>query len=270
MLCYANLFIRLDNLYAVILDMATKTLIRNNNETLVYQTVEGRSDEEKPGVVFLGGSQSNMNASKATAVSLFCQQDGRACTRFDYYGHGKSSGRYEEGTIGHWLDDTLAIIDKVTTGPLILVGSSLGGWLMMLAALHRPERIVRLVGISAAPDFTEELMWNELSAQQKQQLEADGVLYLPNPYCDNTPYIIAQKLIEEAREHLLLQNPIDIHCPVHLLQGMQDNEVPTNYPIRIANLLASENVTITTVKNAGHSFSQPEQLDLIMKAIAQD
>lgn len=247
--------------------MTIKTLNRANNEIIAYHKTAGRSDEEKPGVLFLGGSQSSMNASKAVAINQFCIDDDRACVRFDYYGHGESSGKYEDGTIGHWLDDTLAIIDQVTTGPLILVGSSLGGWMMMLAALHRPERVVKMIGISAAPDFTEELMWEELSDAQKEQLEAEDVLYLPNPYSDDNPYIIAKKLIEEAREHLLLGNAIDIHCPVHLFHGMQDTEVPMNYPIRIAQKLASHDVTITMVKGAGHSFSKPEQLSLVVNAI---
>lgn len=247
--------------------MTIETITRLNNETLAYQKIDGRCDDEKPGVIFLGGSQSNMHATKATAVRDFCAQDKRLCICFDYYGHGQSSGKYEDGSIGHWLDDTLAIIDQLTTGPLILVGSSLGGWLMLLAALHRPERVVKLVGISAAPDFTERLMWHEMSDAQKQQLEAEDVLYLPNPYSEDNPYIIAKKLIEEAREHLLLDNPIDIHCPVHLFQGMQDEEVPSTYPIEIAEKLASDDVKITIVKNATHGFSKPEQLKLIEAAI---
>lgn len=247
--------------------MTIETITRSNNETIAYHKSGGQSDDQKPGVVFLGGSQSNMNATKAMAISQFCEKDGRACVRFDYYGHGQSSGEYKDGTIGHWLDDTLAIIDKTTTGPLILVGSSLGGWLMFLAALLRPERVVKLVGISAAPDFTEELMWHEMTGAQKTEVMEKGLIKLPSGYPDS-PYIIAKKLIEEARQHLLLGNPIDIHCPVHLFQGMQDDEVPTDYPIRIAELLASADVTITMVKDATHGFSKPNQLNLIEAAIA--
>lgn len=248
--------------------MAIKTLKISDGQTLTYCKADGRSDNEKPGVIFLGGSQSDMNATKATAIYNFCAQDDRACVKFDYFGHGTSSGRYKDGTIGRWLNDTLTVIDKLTTGPLILVGSSLGGWLMLLATLHRPKRIAKLIGISAAPDFTHELIPHELSDTQKIQLQQERVIYLPNPYSDDNPYIVSQDMLDEAEEHLLLKTPIDITCPVHLFHGLSDGEVPASFATRIADKLTSNDVTITLVKNATHGFSKPEHLEMVFKAIA--
>ncbi len=249
--------------------MTIKRIYHANSDQIAYRKTEGVHSDQKPGIVFLGGSQSDMNATKAVAIEKYCQKNDRSCIVFDYYGHGQSSGVYEKGTIGQWLKDTLAVIDQLTSGPLILVGSSLGGWLMFLACLERSERIAKLIGISAAPDFTHTLMWPALSDEQKHEIDIKGLIKIPSGRPDS-PYIISKQLIESGKKHLILGEDINVTCPVHLFQGMQDHEVPADYPVRIAQKLKSDDVKITIVKNASHGFSKPEHIDLIIKAIETD
>jgi pimeloyl-ACP methyl ester carboxylesterase len=230
---------------------------------LAYARLEGRG----PGVVFLGGFASDMTGTKATALEAWCRGEGRAFVRFDYRGHGASSGRFEDGTIGGWLGDSLAVLDRLSEGPQILVGSSMGGWLMVLAALARRERIAGLVGVAAAPDFTEDLMWGTWDEATRAGLLREGRIALPSDYGD-TPYVVTRALVEEGRKHLVLRGPIPLACPAHLIQGMADPDVPWRTAIRLAERIESADVTVTLVKDGDHRLSRPEDLARLKAAVA--
>jgi len=232
-----------------------ETVTRPGGGAIAYHALEGAG----PGVIFLGGFMSDMTGTKALALEEHCRRRGRAFVRFDYAGHGASSGAFVEGTIGGWRDDALAVLDAVTEGPQILVGSSMGGWLALLVALARPERVAGLIGLAAAADFTQDMMWERYCAEVRQTLERDGVYYQPSAYGDE-PYAITRQLIEEGREHLLLRAPIAIDCPVRLIQGMKDPDVPWRTALRIAEKLTSRDVTVTLVKEGDHRLSEPDDL----------
>ena len=202
---------------------------------------------------------SDMTGTKAMALESWAKNAGRAFLRFDYQGHGASSGRFEEGTIGLWAEDAIAALDALTDGPQILVGSSMGGWIMLLTALARPERVAALVGIAAAPDFTEDLMWPAFDEETRATLQREGVIHQPSDY-DDEPYTITLKLIEEARQHLLLRSPIPIPCPVRLIQGMADADVPWQTALRLAEALETSDVEVQLVKAGDHRLSTPEDL----------
>jgi len=221
----------------------------------------------RPGIVFLGGFKSDMTGSKATALDLFCYARGLAFLRFDYSGHGRSSGDFLDGTISRWTADALAAIDRLTEGPLILVGSSMGGWIMLLVALARPERVKALVGIAPAPDFTEALIWGSLSEPERARLMAEGKLAQPSEYSDE-PYVITKALIEDGRHHLLLDRPIAIDVPVHLLHGMADRDVPYRMSLQLADKLISSDVLVTLIKAGDHRLSRPEDLQRLCDTVA--
>jgi len=218
-------------------------------EQLAYHHLEGSS----PGILFLSGFNSNMQGDKAMALDAWCRSEGRQYTRFDYQGHGASSGRFEDGTIGRWINDALAILDEVTSGPQLLVGSSMGGWLMLHLALARPDRVCGLVGIAAAPDFTETLARGRLSPEQLLQLELSGSCAIDNCYDDGEPYHISKVLLEEGSQHCLLQqDEISISQPVRLLHGQCDDDVPWQRSLLLAEKLASVDVEIQLVKDGDH------------------
>jgi pimeloyl-ACP methyl ester carboxylesterase len=234
---------------------------------LAYHKTEGAG----PGVVFLGGFASDMTGTKATTLEAWAQARGRAFLRFDYRGHGQSSGRFAEGTIGAWRDDALAALDRLTEGPQILVGSSMGGWIMLLAALARPERVAGLVGIAAAPDFTEDLMWARMTAEQQQTVEREGVWPMPSDYGEPVP--IARNLIHEGRDHLLLRGRIGIGCPVRLIQGTADAEVPWDWALKLQDALAGDDVETTLVKGADHRLSAARdlrRLEAVLDRLSQE
>jgi alpha-beta hydrolase superfamily lysophospholipase/N-acetylglutamate synthase-like GNAT family acetyltransferase len=187
--------------------------------------------------------------------------------RFDYGGHGQSDGRFEDGTIGSWAEDALAIVDGATAEPLIVVGSSMGGWIMLLVALARPERVSALLGIAAAPDFTEDLLLPEATAEQRRDLDRQGFWMQPSAYGE--PYPVTRRLIEEARAHLLLRAPISIDCPVHLLHGQRDPDVPWQTALRLAERLQSRDVTIELVKAGDHRLSTEADIARITAALAR-
>lgn len=218
-----------------------------------------------PGVIFLGGFMSDMTGTKAMALEAYCRGAGRAFLRFDYTGHGSSSGAFTEGTIGAWADDAVQVLDRLTAGPQVLVGSSMGGWIMLLAALARPGRVVGLVGVAAAPDFTEDLLWDRLDESQRAALAKDGVCEVPSDY--DKPYPVTLRLIEEGRRHLLLRTPIALSCPVALVQGMEDRDVPFETAIRLAERLAGSDVTVTLVKDGDHRMSEPRHLRVLFAAL---
>lgn len=234
-----------------------ETLALPGGLSIAYRRTPGRT----PGLVFLSGFMSDMSGSKATHLEAYARRQGRAFVRFDYMGHGLSSGRFVEGSIGHWGNDALAVLDLLTEGPQVLVGSSMGGWLMLLVALSRPERIAGLVGLAAAPDFTEDLIWDELGPAERQRLMAEGFLEQPSTYGE--PYLITRHLVEEGRNHLVLRSPIPLRCPLRLLHGTADNDVPFDRSLMLLDALDSEDVELTLVKNAGHRLSDPPALALL-------
>jgi pimeloyl-ACP methyl ester carboxylesterase len=231
--------------------------------TIAYHRIEGKG----PGVMFLGGFMSDMTGQKAMALDAHCRAHGRAFVRFDYGGHGQSSGSFEAGTIGSWLDDACAVLDGLTRGPQVVVGSSLGGWLMLLLALARPDRIAGLIGVAAAPDFTEDLLFARFDAETRARLERDGRLELPSDYADGRPYPISRALIEEGRRHLVLRGPIPLACPVRLFHGMTDPDVPWQAALRTAECLAGEDVALTLIKDGDHRLSRPADLARLCAAV---
>lgn len=232
--------------------------------TIAYRQVLGRN----PAVLFCSGFMSDMTGSKATALDAWARGAGHAFTRFDYTGHGVSSGRFEDGTIGQWLEDTLAVIDRLTEGPLILVGSSMGGWISLLAALRRPERVVGLVGIAAAPDFTEDLMWAAMDEDARRQVMETGVWLMPEEN-GGAPEPITRCLIEDGRNHLLLRAPIPLRVPVRLFQGQNDRSVPWPTATRLAERLDSADVRLTLIKDGDHRLSRSQDLALQIQAVEE-
>ncbi len=240
-----------------------KRLLRGEGHHIAYHQGAGQG----PGVVFLGGFTSTMNGVKATHLEAWCQRQGRAFVRFDYFGHGESSGTFEQGTIGRWTDDAVAIIDNLTRGPQVLVGSSMGGWIMLLAALARPQRVAGLIGIASAADLTETLLWARLDPASRHQIRTQGHIHLPSEYGE-ARYGISWNLIAEGRKHLLLQRPIALTCPVRLLHGMGDTEVPWEISQRIAHQLAGQDVQIILVKDGDHRLSRDTDLKLLTTVLA--
>jgi pimeloyl-ACP methyl ester carboxylesterase len=239
----------------------TGRLDRGDGVELAWARLEGRS----PAVVFLPGFRSDMTGDKATALAACCAERGQAMIRFDYSGHGSSIGRFEEGTIGRWTEDALVVIDRLSGGPLVLVGSSMGGWIALLAACARPNRIAALIGIAAAPDFTETLMWEAMTFEERARLMRDGVLHVPSQYGESYP--ITRALIEDGRTHLLLNGPIAIDCPVRLLHGQRDADVPWETALRIAERVTSQDVEVVLVKDGHHRLSRPHDLALLRRTL---
>lgn len=245
-------------------DLTAETLPGRDGASIAYHRTRGKS----PGVVFLGGFMSDMTGTKAVTLEAFCRARGQAFLRFDYQGHGASSGRFEDGTIGRWAADALTAFDQLTEGPQILVGSSMGGWIALLTALARRERVAGLVGIAPAPDFTEDLLWDAFPLDQRATLMREGVLRLPSEYSDK-PYSITLKLIEDGRRHLLLRDAIDLPCPVRLLHGMRDPDVPWQRSLLLADKLATPDVRVELVKDGDHRLSREQDLALLCGSVAE-
>ncbi len=236
--------------------LASEKVIAADGATIAYRRTEGRG----PGVVFFTGYKSDMTGQKAVRLEEFCRARGQAYVRFDYTGHGESSGSFVDGTIGRWRDDALLVLDRLTEGPQLLVGSSLGGWIALLAAIARPQRVAGLIGIAAAPDFTEDLIPALLAPADRALLAAGGIVKLQD--CDGgEPTPVKQAFLDDGRDHLLLRGEISIDCPVRLIHGMQDRDVPWKTALRIAERLRAADVTITLVKDGDHRLSRPEDLD---------
>jgi len=238
----------------------------------IFETTTGRkiayckSSGTGPGVVFLGGFMSDMAGTKATYLESWAKQQGRAFLRFDYSGHGQSSGAFQEGCIGEWADDAEQAIMALTEGPQILVGSSMGGWIALLMAKRIAQKIAGLVGIAAAPDFTEDSMWAGFSDGQKDAIMSNGHLALENDYSDE-PYIITKKLIEDGRNQLVLHDQLNLPFPARFLHGTADMDVNTSVALRLLDHVQGDDVRLTLVKGADHSFSNPENLKTIRRAI---
>ena len=219
-----------------------------------------------PAVVFLGGLRSDMTGTKAAWLEAWAQRAGRAFLRFDYSGHGASSGRFEDGAIGDWAADAEATVVQLTEGPVVLVGSSMGGWIALLLARRIPNRIVGLVGISAAPDFTEDAIWAGFDAGQRRVLHEEGVVRLPSDY-DVEGYPITARLIEDGRRQLVLRDRLRLPFPVRLLHGTADSDVEVGVALRLLAHAEAEDMRLTLVKGADHRFSTPECLALIGEAV---
>lgn len=244
--------------------MTASTFLQVGDRRLAHRHSPGRS----PGVLFCGGFTSDMTGTKATALESWCRTRQIAYTRFDYSGHGASSGRFEDGTIGDWSEDALAVVDRVTSGPLVVVGSSMGGWIMLLLAQARPARVRGLVGIAAAPDFTEDLLLPQASEEQRRSLAEQGYWMQPSAYGE-APYPITRALLEDGRRRLVLRAPLAIDCPVHLLHGMADADVPFETSIRLAECLTGADVAVELIKAGDHRLSTEADLARITAAIGR-
>lgn len=229
---------------------------------LAYDRIEGAG----PGIVFLGGFRSDMEGTKALFLRAHAQRQGRAFLRFDYSGHGASSGVFEEGCIGDWFADAMAVISAVTRGPQVLVGSSMGGWISLLVARAMAARVAGLVTIAAAPDFTEDGMWAGFDADQRAALMAQGRVELPSDYSD-APYVITKRLIEDGRDHLVLRSPLALPFPVRMLQGTADADVPMAWALRLLDHAQGDDIRLTLVKGADHRFSDDACLALMAQAV---
>lgn len=228
-----------------------------------------------PGLFWLSGYKSDMKGTKAEALAHWATETGRACTRFDYSGHGESSGAFTDGTIGRWLEDALAVFEACSRGPQILVGSSMGGWLALLlvqALRRRAETpaasVAGMVLIAPAVDFTEELMWRRFTPAIKQELEEKGVWERPSEYSPE-PYVITRALIEEGRGHLLLGGMIETGCPVHILQGVKDPDVPWRHAQELVARFARDDVVLTLIKDGDHRLSRPEDIERLIAAVKE-
>jgi len=232
-------------------------------------------DGAAPGVLWLSGYKSDMKGTKAVALAQWTEQAGRACVRFDYFGHGESGGAFADGTIGRWLADSIAVFDAYCRGPQILVGSSMGGWLalLMVRALRARGQnelatVAGLVLIAPAVDFTEELMWKRFTPEIKRELEEMGVWARPSAYAPE-PYLVTRQLIEEGRRHLILGGMIETGCPVRILLGVEDTDVPWRHAVELVSRLASDDVVLTLVKDGDHRLSRPEDIERLIAAVAE-
>ena len=240
---------------------APSFLTCEDGERLAYRKLEG----EGPTVVWLGGFHSDMDGTKAVALNDWARKTDRAYLRFDYFGHGQSSGAFEDGTIGRWRADALAAVDQLTDGPLLLVGSSMGGWLACLAALARPERVKAMVLIAPAADFTDKLMEPSLTDEARAALKQDGYWTRPSGYGDGD--VIKARLLEEGRAWSILPGPVNITCPVRIVQGGGDPDVPWRHALALAEAIASPDVVFTLVKDGDHRLSRPEDLRRMVRAV---
>jgi pimeloyl-ACP methyl ester carboxylesterase len=234
----------------------------DDEQQLAYVHTEGHS----PTVVFLPGFASNMSGTKALHLQQWCTARGQACLRLDYRGHGKSSGEFEAGTIRLWAEDALTVIAAATKGPLLMVGSSMGSWVMLIAARELGDRVHAMVGIASAPDFTEELIHAQLDSAQRAQLDRDGRLERTSDY-HHGPNVVTLRMIEDGRRYLQLQEMIPLECPVRLIHGMADPDVPWETSLRLCDRLESDDVRVTLVKDGGHRLSAPRELALLTHTI---
>jgi len=234
-----------------------------DDEKIAYKISEGEKGYNGPTLIWCGGLKSDMEGSKATHLHDWAIEEGRSYIRFDYFGHGVSSGEFRDGTISRWAADVVRIIDELTKGDVILVGSSMGGWASLLAALQRPDRVKGLLLIAPAPDFTQKLTWAEWSEEQKAALEKDGIVYVPSDY--DEPYEYSRVLMEDGKQNQILDAPIKFEGPVRILQGAADPVVPWDYSRQILDIITSQDVDYTLVKNGDHSLSAPNDLDRLVR-----
>jgi pimeloyl-ACP methyl ester carboxylesterase len=246
--------------------------------TIAVRARESKGNDSRPGLVWLGGFKSDMGGHKALALDAWAEEHGRACLRFDYSGHGESSGDFKDGTIGRWLEEAVAVYLQFSRGPQVLVGSSMGGWLALLLARRlaamkdaAPKESAPLVGmvlIAPAVDFTEELMWKPFSPAVKREIEDKGFWLRPSEYSPEG-YPITRQLIEEGRNHLLMGGLIEPGCPVHILQGVQDPDVPWRHAVELVSRFSRDDVVLTLIKDGDHRLSRPEDIERLLSAVAE-
>jgi pimeloyl-ACP methyl ester carboxylesterase len=228
-----------------------------------------------PGLIWLGGFNSDMKGTKAQALDQWAKEQGRACIRFDYSGHGESGGEFSDGTIGRWLQESCAVFSTFCEGPTIAIGSSMGGWISLLLArdlragrLRTKAELAGLVLIAPAVDFTEVLMWQRFTPEVRKQLEETGSWRRPSQYSDEA-YLITRQLIEDGRKHLLLGALIETGCPVRILQGVKDEDVPWEHAVSLVSRIARDDVVLTLVKDGDHRLSRPEDIERLLAAVAE-
>jgi pimeloyl-ACP methyl ester carboxylesterase len=245
----------------------------------IFLTIETRRiavhprSGDSPGLFWLGGFKSDMQGTKAQALDRWAQAHGRACLRFDYSGHGESGGDFKDGTIGRWLAESLAVYTTLAKGPQVVIGSSMGGWLALLLARALREKksgppIAGMVLIAPAVDFTEELMWKHFPDAVKREIEDKGLWLRPSEYGEG-PYPITKNLIEDGRKHLMLGGLIEPGCPVHILQGVQDPDVPWRHAVELVSRFARDDVVLTLIKDGDHRLSRPEDIERLLAAVKE-
>jgi pimeloyl-ACP methyl ester carboxylesterase len=236
---------------------------------IAVRTREGSA----PGLFWLSGFNSDMQGTKALALDAWAAEQGRACVRFDYSGHGESGGAFIDGTIGRWLEESVAVFEQFCAGPQVVIGSSMGGWMALLLAREMSRRatsrasLAGLVLIAPAPDFTEALMWNGFSPEVKNEIATKGVWLRPSQYGE--PYPITRALIEEGRNHLLLGSAIEVGCPVRILQGAQDPDVPWQHAFALTHRLPQDDVVLTMIQDGDHRLSRPQDIARILAAVKE-
>jgi pimeloyl-ACP methyl ester carboxylesterase len=243
------------------------------SRTIAVRVREGTSRSSAPGLFWLGGFKSDMQGTKAMALDQWAEKEGRACVRFDYSGHGESGGAFTDGTIGRWLSESVAVYSRFAQGPQVVIGSSMGGWLALLLARSLKDRadtapMAGMVLIAPAVDFTEELMWRRFPADIKKAVEKNGVWMRPSAYGEE-PYPITKGLIEEGREHLMMQELIESRCPVHILQGVKDPDVPWQHAVELVSRFSRDDVVLTLIKDGDHRLSRPEDIERLIAAVAE-
>lgn len=239
-------------------------LSTNDGEKIAYKMSEGPERYSGPTLIWCGGLKSDMEGGKATHLHDWAIESRRSYIRFDYFGHGVSSGVFRDGTISRWATDVVRVIDELAKGDVILVGSSMGGWSSLLAALKRPDRVKALLLIAPAPDFTQKLTWAEWSDEQRETLHRNGIVYVPSDY--DEPYEYSRALMEDGKANQILDAPINFNGPIRILQGAADPVVPWSYSRQILDVVASQDVDYTLVKNGDHSLSSPNDLDRLVRS----
>lgn len=243
------------------------------SRTIAVRSRESKSGNEGPGVFWLGGFKSDMKGTKAAALDAWAAENGRACVRFDYSGHGESGGEFTDGTISRWLAESVAVYSAFCKGPQVVVGSSMGGWLALLLARALRGRkdtapIAGMVLIAPAVDFTEELMWKQFPDAIKRELHDKGIWMRPSDYSEG-PYPITRGLIEDGRKNLLMNGLIETGCPVHILQGVKDADVPWRHALDLVSRFARDDVVLTLIKDGDHRLSRPEDIERLIAAVRE-
>lgn len=244
------------------MSVSVEYLTQPDGSRLAYAATAG----SEPGVLFCGGFRSDMTGTKAMALEEAAQARGTGFVRFDYMGHGQSDGAFLDGSIGRWKEDTLAILRQVCRGPQVIVGSSMGGWLATLAALALPEKTAGLVLVAPALDFTEDLMWAQMTEDQRNTLLRDGILREPSHYADQ-PYEYSLKLITEGRDHCILKPGIALDRPVRILQGMRDPDVPWQHAVKTVEAFRGDDTRLTLLRDGDHRLSRPQDIALLVETV---
>lgn len=237
----------------------------SDGRSLAYHKVNAQGTEDRPGVVFFGGFKSDMTGSKAVFLQETCEALGLGFLRFDYTGHGASSGKFEEGCIGDWTRDAQDVVSALTDGPQIYIGSSMGGWIALLLARGHPERVAALIGIAAAPDFTEDSMWAAASGAQRRAIMEQGFITIPSEY--DHPYVITRRLIVNGRENLILRSSLKMAIPVRLIHGTADVDVPQERALQLLSHIDGPDITLTLMRDSDHRMSGARELLMLKETL---